>query len=72
MRPGGADFIVRQGNNFFVVEVGYGEKTFDQLETTMNKTGVNAKYGIVISQSPLAKDEKKNTVSIPLSYFLLT
>lgn len=69
---GGADFIVRDGKRMLVIEVGAGEKSFRQLETTMRKSGVNAKYGIVISQSPLAVDEQKNTVSIPLSYFLLT
>lgn len=69
---GGADFIVRKGSESLVFEVGYGEKSFQQLETTMRKSGVNARYGILISQSPLAIDAEKNTVSIPLSYFLLT
>ena len=69
---GGADFIVRQGDEHFVVEVGYGEKNFDQVILTMNKQGLAARYGIIISQSPLFVDTKKNIVSIPLSYFLLT
>ncbi len=68
---GGADFIVRDGKNFFVIEVGTGEKSFKQVETTMRKKGVNAKYGILISRSPLAVDEAKNIVSVPISYFLL-
>jgi hypothetical protein len=68
---GGADFIVRQSKEMFVIEVGYGEKTFNQIERTIKKTGINARYGILISQSPLAVDENKNIVSIPLSYFLL-
>ncbi|MFM7088113.1 MAG: ATP-binding protein [Candidatus Paceibacterota bacterium] len=68
---GGADFILRQGKDMLVLEVGYGDKTFRQVVTTMAKVGVNARYGIVVSQSPLAVDEEKNMVSIPLSYFLL-
>ncbi len=68
---GGADFIVRQSKDMIVLEVGYGDKSFRQVVTTMAKVGVNARYGIVVSQSPLALDEAKNAVSIPLSYFLL-
>jgi hypothetical protein len=54
-----------------VLEVGYGDKSFKQVVTTMAKSGVNARYGMTVSQSPLAVDEGKNAVSIPLSYFLL-
>jgi predicted AAA+ superfamily ATPase len=68
---GGADFIIRQGKNMLVLEVGYGDKSFKQVVTTMAKSGVNARYGMIVSQSPLAVDEGKNAVSIPLSYFLL-
>ncbi len=68
---GGADFIIRQSKDMIVLEVGYGDKSFRQVVTTMAKVGVNARYGIVVSQSPLALDEEKNAVSIPLSYFLL-
>ncbi len=68
---GGADFIIRQGKDMVVLEVGYGEKYFKQVVTTMAKNGVNARYGIVVSQRPLGVDPEKNAISIPLSYFLL-
>lgn len=68
----GADFIIRQGKDMLVLEVGYGEKSFKQVINTMSKDAVNARYGIVISQRPLEVNEEKNTISIPLSYFLLT
>jgi uncharacterized protein len=68
---GGADFIIRQGKEMLVLEVGYGEKSFKQIVTTMAKESVSARYGIVVSQRPLFFDESKNAVSIPLSYFLL-
>jgi predicted AAA+ superfamily ATPase len=68
---GGADFIIRQHKDILVLEVGYGEKSFRQVINTMNKSGVSARYGVVISQSPLAADRAKNVVSIPLSYFFL-
>lgn len=69
---GGADFIVREGKKMLVIEVGLGEKRFRQLETTMKKNGVHARYGMLVSQSPLAVNEQKNTVSVPISYFLLS
>lgn len=69
---GGADFIVRQGNIMFVAEVGFGDKSFAQVERTMKKSGINAKYGMVISERPLAVDEQKNIVSVPIQYFLLS
>lgn len=68
---GGADFIVRQGNDMFVVEVGFGDKSFVQVERTMKKSGINAKYGMVVSERSLVVDEEKNIVSIPIQYFLL-
>ncbi len=68
---GGADFIIRQGKEMIVLEVGYGEKSFKQIVTTMAKESVSARYGIVVSERALAVDEEKNTISIPLSYFLL-
>jgi len=68
---GGADFIVRSGKEMLVLEVGYGEKSFKQVITTMAKDSVHASYGIVVSERPLEVNEDKNTISIPLSYFLL-
>jgi len=54
-----------------VIEVGYGEKSFKQVITTMAKDSVHARYGMVVSERSLEMDEAKNTISIPLSYFLL-
>lgn len=68
---GGADFIVRQGKETVVLEVGYGEKSFKQVITTMAKNNVNAQYGMVVSERLLEVNEEKNVISIPLSYFLL-
>jgi predicted AAA+ superfamily ATPase len=68
---GGADFIVRQGKETLVLEVGYGEKSFKQVLMTMAKENVHARYGIVVSERPLEVNEEKNTISIPLNYFLL-
>ncbi len=68
---GGADFIVRRGKSSLVIEVGYGSKSFSQIENTMRKGGVTPEYGILISSSPLAVDSTKNIVSIPLEFFLL-
>ncbi len=68
---GGADFIVRYRSAVYVIEVGFGAKSPAQVEHTMQKPGVRARYGIVISEGPLTVNEKKNIVSIPLQYFLL-
>ena len=66
-----ADFILRQGKEMLVIEVGYGEKSFKQVIATMTKDSVHARYGIVVSERPLEINEEKNTISIPLYYFLL-
>lgn len=68
---GGADFIVRQGKEMIVLEVGYGEKPFKQVIETMAKKSVNARYGMVVSERELEYNEERNTISVPLRYFLL-
>lgn len=66
---GGADFIVKFINKNIVIEVGYGEKGFRQIESTLKK--VNNAFGISISQSELTLSYKKNSLLIPLEFFLL-
>lgn len=65
----GADFIVRKGSQNIILEAGYGEKGFIQIENTAKR--VKAKYGIVISMSPLRLHVTKQEITVPLSYFLL-
>ncbi len=66
---GGADFIVSVGEENIILEVGRGEKGFEQINKTAKK--VNAKYGLVISKDSLYFSEKDNAVRIPVEYFLL-
>lgn len=67
---GGADFIVNIDDKKIAIEVGFGKKDFKQVETTMQ--GIMSLYGLSISPTRLSYSEEKKTVSIPLSYFLLT
>lgn len=64
----GADFIVKLQDKWIVVEAGYSNKGFQQIENTNKR--VVSKYGIVISMSPLALSSPE-IVTVPLSYFLL-
>ncbi|MFH0819786.1 MAG: AAA family ATPase [bacterium] len=66
---GGADFIVRDNNALIAIEVGRGQKGFEQVARTAKK--VKAKYGLVISASELKIDVKHSAVSVPLEFFLL-
>lgn len=66
---GGADFFIKLGDQGIVVEVGYGEKNFKQIENTSKR--IKSKYGIALSMSPLNLNQEKTAVTIPLSYFLL-
>jgi predicted AAA+ superfamily ATPase len=65
----GADFIIRIGQTNIILEVGYGEKGFAQINNTSKRA--LSKYGLVISMAPLKINEEKTAVTIPLSYFLL-
>ena len=67
---GGADFIVRDDSASIAVEVGRGQKGFDQVIRTSKK--VKAKYGLVISSSELKINSQKTAVLVPLEFFLLT
>ena len=66
---GGADFIIRIYEQNIILEVGYGEKGFTQINNTAKR--VKSKYGLVVSSAPLLINESKTAVNIPLSYFLL-
>lgn len=67
----GADFIVHFINENIILEAGYGQnKGIRQLQKTAER--VKAKYGLVISQQPLAIGDDNQSVMIPASYFLLT
>jgi predicted AAA+ superfamily ATPase len=65
----GADFIIREGLTNIIVEAGYGEKGFLQVENSSKRIG--SKYGIVVSMSPLKLNDTITVVTIPLTYFLL-
>ena len=64
---GGADFILSFLNKKIVIEVGYGDKKFEQAKATLEK--IKARYGLVVSNSELAIEN--NVVKVPLEYFLL-
>lgn len=65
----GADFVIRKGLENIIIEAGYGQKGFAQIESTAKR--INAKYGIAVSMSPLKLNTTKTAVTVPLSYFLL-
>ncbi len=68
---GGADFVLTIAEkNILPIEVGIGEKLGTQVRNTMKKVK-SAKYGLVISQSPLVLLEDSNILKIPLDYFLM-
>ncbi|MBU3934740.1 AAA family ATPase [Patescibacteria group bacterium] len=67
---GGADFIVRDDTASIAIEVGRGQKGFDQVMRTSKK--IKAKYGLVISSSELKMNSQKTAVAVPLEFFLLT
>lgn len=64
----GADFIVKIHDQNIIIETGHGPKGHQQIENTSKR--VSAKYGLVVSMSPLGMPSN-NIVTIPLSYFLL-
>lgn len=66
---GGADFIVRFGDESIVLEVGYGQKDFKQITKTSEK--VKSKYGLSVSTAPLSISSEVDAVRVPLNYFLL-
>jgi predicted AAA+ superfamily ATPase len=66
---GGADFIINLHGKKIPLEVGHGEKGYDQIEATIRR--IDATCGILVSSTKLKLSEDKKMVSIPLEYFLL-
>jgi predicted AAA+ superfamily ATPase len=68
---GGADFIIKAGENKIVIEVGSNKKEYKQVIQTSEK--VKANYGIIISEQgdELQFNQEANALKIPLKYFLL-
>lgn len=67
---GGADFIVRNDSGSIAIEVGRGQKGFEQVVRTAKK--IKAKYGLVISSSELKCNVEQTAIAVPLEFFLLT
>lgn len=65
-----ADFIAKIGKENISIEVGIGEKGFSQVSNSIKER--SSKYGLVFSMTPLKLSENKDSVSVPLSYFLLS
>ena len=65
----GADFIIKINEKIIPVEVGYGNKDFQQVEKTLVLT--KGQYGLSISPAPLMLNDKKTAVLVPLTFFLL-
>lgn len=66
----GADFVLSLGDQKIIIEAGYGRKGINQIQNSAKK--ITAKYGLAISQSPLAMGDDGFSVIVPLEYFLLT
>ena len=66
---GGADFVLTNGNQKIVVEVGAGKKSYKQIIDTSKK--IKPKYSIIISDDKLEYSEEYNAIKIPFKYFLL-
>ena len=64
----GADFIISNEDRRLCIEVGYGNKKPNQANASKQRH--NCMYGLTVSSSPLKKSS--NSITLPLSYFLLT
>ncbi|MFH1705453.1 MAG: ATP-binding protein [Patescibacteria group bacterium] len=64
---GGADFILSFPEKKIAIEIGYGKKSTEQAQATLEK--IKGNYGLLICSADLAKD--KNVIRVPLHYFLL-
>ncbi len=68
---GGADFILDiENKKKIIIEVGMNKKNGEQILKTMKK--INAKYGLVISNSNDLVSFKDNIVFLPFKIFLLS
>lgn len=66
---GGADFVLKLGQQQIVMEIGRGQKSGRQVATTMKR--VSAKYGVIVSREPLALIAGERTVVVPQDMFAL-
>lgn len=68
---GGTDFVVSDGSrkNPVIIEIG-SRKTSARQITQTNKL-VAGRYGVIISNTELALDQKNNTIYLPFHFFLL-
>lgn len=67
---GGADFVLKLGQEQIIIEIGRGEKTGRQVANTMGR--ITAKYGLVVSKTPLSVVERENIVMVPREMFVLS
>lgn len=65
----GADFVVGIQAQNIIIEAGFGEKGFEQINNTARR--VATKYGIAVSMAPLRMNQEETAVTVPISYFLL-
>ncbi|MDE0243326.1 MAG: ATP-binding protein [Candidatus Kaiserbacteria bacterium] len=65
-----ADFVITKNEKAIVFEVGLGCKNAGQVYKTMNRINKES-FGIVISSRPLAIDEERKVVYVPIETFLL-
>lgn len=66
---GSADFIVRNRQTTYVIEVGLGKKTVRQIQQTQHVP--SDRIGIIVADAELSLDTAQNIVTIPLRQFLL-
>lgn len=66
---GGADFILKVGEQQVAVEIGRGAKTARQVADTMKR--VECKYGLVINHGPLELALGGKVVMVPWDFFAL-
>ena len=65
-----ADFILEFGDRRIALEIGWGNKSVDQIKATMGK--IKCDYGLVISGSKLSLGNDRRVVRIPLKQFILS
>jgi len=67
---GGADFIVTaRDKSRVVLEVGFGDKGFRQIEKSMERS--DSKYGVLVSDRRPSASSDRRIVSVPRDWFLL-
>ena len=69
--PGGADFLISQGDGSapIIIEVGSRKKSDRQIALTGRLT--ESRYGLIITEGELRIDERQKVVYLPFSFFFL-